>query len=112
MVLLDRRNRPLGVPLDYQGTADGIDVRLRDCFREAVRAGAAAVVLVHNHPGGSPEASADDVTLTAEAGRAGALLGIPVLDHLIVAGDRYVSLREHGLYAPPPPAGAEAADGR
>ena len=112
VVLLDRHNRPLGAPLVYQGTADGIDVRLRDCFREAIRAGAAGVVLVHNHPSGSPEASADDVALTAEAGRAGALLGIPVLDHVIVAGEGYVSLREHGLYAPPAESGAEAADGR
>lgn len=109
VVLLDRANRPLGVPLVYQGTADGIQVRVRDVFREAIRVGAAGLVLVHNHPSGDAGPSAEDVELTVDLGRAGALLGVSVLDHVILAGNGYVSLREHGLYAPP--GDGVAADG-
>ena len=101
VALLDRGNRLLGAPLVYQGTADGIQIRLRDVFREVIRVGAAGLVLVHNHPSGDPGPSAEDVELTAEVGRAGALLGVSVLDHVILVAGGYVSLRERGLYTPP-----------
>jgi DNA repair protein RadC len=90
------------VPLIYQGGQTETAVRLAECFREAVRCAAAALVFVHCHPSGDPTPSPDDVRLTREAGDAGALLGIDVLDHVVVAGDGFVSLREAGLYVPPP----------
>ena len=85
VVLLDAKNHVLGVTLVYQGGVNAISVRLADCFREAVRLGAMAVILVHNHPSTDPTPSPEDVRLTAEAGRAGDLLGIDVLDHIMVA---------------------------
>lgn len=85
----------------YQGGQTETAVRLGECFREAVRGAAAALVIVHCHPSGDPTPSPDDVRLTREAGDAGALLGIDVLDHVILAGDGFVSLREAGLYSPP-----------
>ena len=105
VVLLDRRGRLIDAPLVYQGGQSETTVRLADCFREAVRRCAAAIVLVHNHPSGDPSASSDDVRLTHDAGQAGLLLGIQVLDHVIVGHDGFVSLRAEGLYVPP-----EAAD--
>jgi len=103
VVLLDRRGRLIDAPLIYQGGQTETVVRLVDCFREAVRLTAAAIVLVHNHPSGDAAASPDDVQVTYAAGQAGLLLGIPVLDHVILARDGVLSMRAEGLYDPPPP---------
>ena len=100
-VLLDGKNRILGVELIYQGGQNAIHIRLADCFRAAVRAGASAILLVHNHPSGDPEPSPSDIVVTGEAGRAGDLLGIPVLDHVILGRPGFASLRQRGHYAPP-----------
>jgi DNA repair protein RadC len=104
VVLLDTKNHVLASVLVYQGGINSIAVRPADCFREAVRTGAASVIVVHNHPSGDPTPSAEDVRLTRDVGQVGELLGVEVLDHLVVAGDRHVSLRERGLYTPPTPA--------
>jgi DNA repair protein RadC len=101
VVLLDRRGRLIDAPLVYQGGQFETAVRFADCFRDAVRRSAAATVLVHNHPSGDPSASPEDVQLTHDAGRAGLLLGIELLDHVILARDGFVSLRAEGLYVPP-----------
>ncbi len=100
VMLLDTKNRVLGTTLVYQGGLNSIVVRLADCFREAVRANAAAILLVHNHPSHDPEPSNEDVRVTREAGQVGDLLGIDLLDHVIVGGREFVSLRERGLYRP------------
>jgi DNA repair protein RadC len=101
VILLDRRGRLIDAPLVYQGGQSETAVRFADCFREAVRRSAAAIVLVHNHPSGDPSASREDVQLTRDAGQAGLLLGIELLDHVILARDGFVSLRAAGLYVPP-----------
>ena len=61
---------------------------------------AAAVLVVHNHPSGDPEPSREDLEVTERLVRAGRLLGIPLLDHLVVAEGGYVSLRERGWIRP------------
>ena len=102
VVLLDTQHRALGVSLVYQGGLNTTPVAgLADVFREAVRIGAQAIVLVHNHPSGDAAPSPEDVRVTADAGRAGELLGIEVLDHIILGRGCHVSLRQQGLYAPP-----------
>jgi len=108
VVLLDRRGRLIDTPLIYQGGQTETAVRLADCFRDAVRANAAAIVLVHNHVSADPTPSADDVQLTDDAGRAGLLLSIAVLDHVILGRDGTSSLRALGLYVPPGGGGASA----
>lgn len=116
-LLLTTKNTLLGCVLVAQGTIDGAPCRLADAFREAVRANAAAVIFAHNHPSGDPAPSPVDVTFTADAGKAGALLGIQMLDHVVIGGGpptgpvRFASLREMGLYAPDAEADA-AAGGR
>ena len=72
-------------------------VHPREVFRAAVVAGASAVILVHNHPSGDPTPSAEDRAITDTLIAAGRLLDIPVHDHVIVAGERYVSFAEAGL---------------
>jgi DNA repair protein RadC len=101
VVLLDTKNRILGTQLIYQGGLNATVVRLADCFREAVARNAAPVIFCHNHPSGDPRASADDIRLTAEAGKVGNLLGIEVLDHVIIGWEGSVSLRREGCYPPP-----------
>ncbi len=97
VVLLNTRNHVLGVPEVYKGTVNSAQVRVADVFREAVREGCPAIVVVHNHPSGDPEPSREDVEVTRQMVLAGELLGIEVLDHLVLARGGYVSLRERGL---------------
>ena len=97
VVLLDTKHRVLRTTIVTVGTIDASIVHPREIFREAASAGAAAIVLFHNHPSGDPEPSHDDVTLTRRIVAAGILMGIDVVDHVILADARYCSLREKGL---------------
>jgi DNA repair protein RadC len=72
-------------------------VHPREVFRAAIVAGAAAVILVHNHPSGDPAPSADDRAVTEQLVAAGRLLDIPVHDHVVVGRGRYASFAETGL---------------
>jgi len=96
VVLLDTKHRILRTTLLSVGTLDTSIVHPREVFRAAASAGAAALVLFHNHPSGDPTPSEDDVALTRRMVRAGELMGISVLDHVIVAENRFCSLKEHG----------------
>jgi DNA repair protein RadC len=100
VLLVDIKNRLIGTTLVYQGGANAIVIRLADCFREAVRANASAVVLVHNHPSMDVTPSPEDIRVTREAAQVGDLLGIEVLDHIILGGRCHLSLREKGFYTP------------
>jgi DNA repair protein RadC len=80
-----------------RGTLNSSIVHPREVFRSAILAGAAAVIVAHNHPSGDPMPSADDRAVTRQLVDAGRLLDIPVCDHLILAGARFVSFAEAGL---------------
>jgi DNA repair protein RadC len=96
VVFLDGRHRVLGEEMVAQGTLTASLVHPREVFRPALRASAAAVILVHNHPSGDPTPSAEDRVVTDRLARAGEILGVRVLDHVVVAERGYVSLREEG----------------
>lgn len=99
-LLLNTRHEVLATQLVYQGGANAINIRLADCFREAVRLGAVALILVHNHPSGWSDPSPEDAALTRQARSVGDLLGIAVLDHVILGHrDGHTSLRERGLFS-------------
>ena len=68
-----------------------------DVFREAVRDGATAVIVAHNHPSGNPEPSQSDLRLTTQLAQAGEILGISLLDHVVFGDMRFVSLKERQL---------------
>jgi DNA repair protein RadC len=95
-LLLDTRHRLLREVLVTRGTLDASLITPREVFRLAVLEGAAAVILVHNHPSGDPTPSPDDRASTRQLAQAGRALGIPVLDHVIVGDGRFVSLAEEG----------------
>lgn len=97
VLLLNTRNVVLRQATVYMGNVSTALVRVAELFRDAVRAHAAGVIIVHNHPSGDPEPSPDDLHLTAEAVAAGRLLDIALLDHLIIGRDGYVSLRDRGV---------------
>jgi len=96
VVLLDTRHRVLRTAVLAVGTLNSAAVEPRDVFREAMRAGAAAVVVFHNHPSGDPLPSPDDVELTRRLVAAGVLMGIDVVDHLVLGEARYCSFKESG----------------
>jgi DNA repair protein RadC len=97
VVLLDTKNRVVATRTVYQGSANQAMVRAAEVFRDAVRRNAIAIIVVHNHPSGDPTPSSADVAMTAELVRAGQLLDIEVIDHLIIGQGRHVSLRRLGL---------------
>lgn len=97
VLLLDGRHRLLGEESVSRGTLTASLVHPREVFRPALREAAASVILAHNHPSGDPTPSLEDREVTRRLGRAGRLLGIPVLDHVVVAEDGFVSLREEGV---------------
>jgi DNA repair protein RadC len=96
IVLLDTKHRLLQVKLVSTGSLDSTVAHPREVFREAIAVRAAAIVLFHNHPSGDPRPSADDVALTVRLVEAGLVIGIDVLDHLILADQRYYSFTEAG----------------
>ena len=97
VLLLDTRCGVIAQERVYAGNVSAALVRIGELFTEAVRRNAASIMLAHCHPSGDPTPSPDDLHLTAEAVAAGRLLDIPVIDHLVVAGAGYVSLRERGV---------------
>ncbi len=97
VVLLDTKNRVLRVATVYQGSVNSAQVRVAEIFKDALRQNAPGIVVVHNHPSGDPTPSAADVSLTSEICRAGQILGIDVIDHLIIGVGQFRSLRRLGL---------------
>lgn len=96
-VLLDGKHRVLREELISQGTLTSAPVHPREVFAPAIRHSAAAIVLVHNHPSGDPQPSADDLAITRRLCEVGTLVGIRVLDHVIVGDGSYASLADRGL---------------
>jgi DNA repair protein RadC len=102
-LLLDTKNRLIGQPIEAsRGLLDASPVHPREVFSRAIRHGAAAVILAHNHPSGDPTPSAEDLRVTRQLIEASRVLGIRVLDHIIVGRPSdiqpgYLSLRDKGL---------------
>lgn len=97
LILLDTRNRVLQTPTIYVGSLNTSVVRIGELFRAAIKANAAAMIVVHNHPSGDPAPSPEDIRVTRQLVDAGTLMDIEVLDHIVIGHQRYVSLKERGL---------------
>ena len=104
ILLLNTRRRLIRMEHISQGTLDSIHVHAREVFKHAITANAAAIVLVHNHPSGDPTPSEADIKVTRDLIRAGQVLKIEVLDHVILGRKTtererdYASLRELGFF--------------
>lgn len=97
LLVLDTKHHVLATPTLYRGSVSAAPARVAEVFREAVRRNAAAIAIAHNHPSGDPQPSADDIEFTRDAVRAGRLLEIEVLDHVVFGHGRYVSMRERRM---------------
>jgi len=98
VLCLDTRNRLINSKLVSIGSLDTSIVHPREVFKEAVSSSAASVIFVHNHPSGDPEPSKEDVELTKRLVKAGEIIGIDVLDHIIVCDKSYLSLKAKNLF--------------
>ena len=97
IMLLDTKNHVLETTTLYRGSLNTSLIRVGELFRAAIRANSASLIVVHNHPSGDPTPSPEDVAVTKQIVEAGQLLDVEVLDHLIIGGQRFVSLKERGL---------------
>jgi DNA repair protein RadC len=98
VLCLDTRNRLINCKPVSVGSLDTSIVHPREVFKEAVSSSAASVIFVHNHPSGDPEPSKEDVELTKRLAKAGEIVGIEVLDHIIVCDKSYLSLKAKNLF--------------
>jgi len=96
VVLLDAKHRPTRSELVSEGCLTWSVVHPREVFAPAVRMGAAALLVAHNHPSGDPRPSRQDLSVTERLARAGETLGIPLVDHVVLGGERWVSLAAEG----------------
>jgi DNA repair protein RadC len=95
-LLLDTRNRVIAQETISVGSLQANIVHPREVFKAAISRSAAALIVLHNHPSGDPAPSEEDRAITSRLVEAGALIGIPLLDHIIIGAGRFVSLKEQG----------------
>ena len=98
IVLLNRKNGIIGINTVSVGDLSFSIVHPREVFKPAIVAGAASIILAHNHPSGDPKPSLDDVRVTKRIKEAGDILGIEVLDHIIIGDGCYESLKARDLF--------------
>ncbi len=98
VLLLDGKNRVQGEVRVSEGSLTAALVHPREVFVPAIRAAAAALVLVHNHPSGDPTPSAEDSAITQRLRQVGELVGIRVLDHVVIGRGRWASMAEEGRW--------------
>jgi len=97
LILLNARNKILGISTISIGSLNASIVHPREVFKDAIMHNAYSVVLAHNHPSGDPEPSEDDLTITKRFIEAGKILGIEVIDHIIITKNGYLSFKDRGL---------------
>jgi len=95
-ILLDQKGAYMADVLLAKGSATSVSIDPCTAFRPALARGAKSVILVHNHPSGNPKPSNEDISLTKRFIKAGEILGIAVLDHIIIAGAEWTSLKRIG----------------
>jgi DNA repair protein RadC len=96
-LLLNTKHEVLKISEISRGGLDSTAAMPRDVFRQAVREGASAVIVCHNHPSGDPEPSRDDIALTKRLAEAADIIGVSMLDHVVFGDGRYVSFKERSL---------------
>ncbi len=97
VLLLNSANRLIADCRVTSGTLNSSLVHPRECFQEALKRSAASVIFLHNHPSGNAEPSQEDIGITRQLVESGKILGIPVHDHIVVAGAAFVSFADRGL---------------
>ena len=99
VLLLNTRNLVVGQRVIYQGNVNSSMVRPAEVLRPAVLEAVPSIIVSHNHPSGDPTPSPEDAAITRELTQAAKLLGVELLDHVVIGGEKFVSLKERGLMA-------------
>ena len=97
VILLNVKNHILSMPVISVGSLTASVAHPREVFKAAIQQTAASIILVHNHPSGDPTPSKEDIEVTARMVQVGRVMDIPVLDHIILGNDNYISLKEKGV---------------
>ncbi|HEX9067858.1 MAG TPA: DNA repair protein RadC [Ktedonobacterales bacterium] len=97
VICLDTKNNVIATQTVYQGTVNSSVVRAAEVFRPAVSRNCPSIIVVHNHPSGDPTPSPEDIRTTEQLRRAGEVLDVELLDHIVLGHQRFVSLKERGL---------------
>ncbi|MDX8410389.1 MAG: DNA repair protein RadC [Mariprofundaceae bacterium] len=95
-VFVDQQHRHVATEIMFEGTVDRTAVYPRNLIKRALELDAKGMILFHNHPGGTPHPSKDDIRLTRIVEQAGQTLDIKVLDHFLLAGKDVISFKERG----------------
>ena len=97
VLLLSTKSEVRGIQEVYVGTVNASFIRVSEVLRPAVQANSPSIIVVHNHPSGDPSPSPEDILITRKTASAGQMLDIELLDHIIIGGQTYLSLKEKGL---------------
>ena len=97
-IFTDQQNRHVATQILFEGTVDRAAVYPRNLMKRALELDAKGMIIFHNHPGGTPRASDEDIQLTKRMAEAGAPLDIKVLDHFLIAGTEVLSFKENGWF--------------
>lgn len=98
VLLLNTKSEMIAVENVSVGSLSSAEAHPREVFSNALKRGAAGIILVHNHPSGNPEPSSADIKLTERLSEAGSILGIEVLDHIVIGDGIYVSMKGEKLF--------------
>lgn len=97
LLCLNTKMKPIGIFEVSHGTVNTSPISARSIFLRALLCGAVSIILIHNHPSGDSTPSAEDLTITRNIKAAGELMDVPLLDHIIVAGNEYFSVSEQEM---------------
>lgn len=96
-ILLSTKNTIIGVKDIFKGSLNTSVVHPREIFKEAINKNSASIIISHNHPSGDPTPSKEDINITLRVKECGNIIGIPLIDHIIIGNNKFVSLKERGL---------------
>jgi DNA repair protein RadC len=97
VLFLNTKNGVIAKETISIGSLSASIVHPREVFKAAIKRSSASIIVTHNHPSGNPTPSAEDIQVTKRLVESGNIIGIDVLDHIIIGGDQFYSLKEHGL---------------
>ena len=97
IIHLNTKNNIIGVETISIGSLNSSIVHPREVFKSAIIKSSASIICLHNHPSGDTKPSKEDIKITQRLIKAGEILGIKVLDHLIIGEDNYLSMKEEGI---------------
>ena len=97
LLMLNSKSKLIGETDISKGTVNASIITPRELFIEALQKQAVAIVIMHNHPSGDPSPSEEDILSTSRIKKAGILIGIELLDHIIIGNNCYISFREEGI---------------